>query len=69
MLDLWKLREFDGPDEKVKRMTEKRLQTLITRRAAAERKEAERAAKAAKAVKAAEKKARKTKTAKSRHSL
>ncbi len=59
MLDLWKLRDFDGPEEKVKKMTEKRLQALITRKATSERKEAERAAKAAEAAKAAGKKARK----------
>jgi hypothetical protein len=69
VLDLWKLREFDGPEEKVKRMTEKRLQVLINRKAAVERKEAERAAKAVEAAKAAEKKARKSNQAKARHCL
>jgi hypothetical protein len=69
VLDSWKLREVDGPEEKVKKMTEKRLQALIIRKAAAERKETERAARAAEAAKAAEKKARKANLAKARQCL
>jgi hypothetical protein len=72
VLDLWKLRDFEsGPDERVKRQTEKRLETTISRQAASEKKEAEQAAReareAAKTAKADKKKVKNAKPVKGRH--
>lgn len=44
VLDVWRLRESEpGPENKIKLQTEKRLESTIIRRAAAEQKEAEKA--------------------------
>jgi hypothetical protein len=48
VLDLWKLRDFEsGPDERVKKQTEKCLEAMIKRQTATEQKMAEQAAREA----------------------